>query len=146
MSVPSSSYHVNLDEIYKLDVRVYYIQGESTKKTEWALNKISELGYGRNYDRVYHKKGVWHGVSKPQSKEVALYEDFSDKDMNIKEFISFIDYYVNPLDVAYSYSMNFYKYIFIISWKDFDKLYSRADKYDKERIKARTNYINIINL
>lgn len=146
MSVPLNC-RIDLDDVYKSEIKVYYIQGESKKKTQWALNKIVELGYSRNYDIVYHKKrGTWHGVTKHRSKEVALYENFDDTDMDIREFVSFIDYYVNPMDVTHSYSTNNYRHIFITSVKSFDKLYPQADRNDRKRIESRRNYISIINL
>lgn len=146
MSVPLNS-SINVDDAYKPEIKVYYIQGESEEKTQWALDKIDELGYSRNYDIVCHKKrGTWHGVTKHRSKEVALYENFDDADMNIREFVSFIDYYVNPMDVAHSYSTNNYRHIFITSAKSFDRLYPRADQNDRKRIESRRNYITIIDL
>lgn len=146
MSVPLNI-RINVDDAYKPEIKVYYIQGESKEKTQWALEKIDELGYSRNYDIVCHKKrGTWHGVTKHRSKEVALYENFDDTDMNIREFVSFIDYYVNPMDVAHSYSTNNYRHIFITSAKSFYSLYPRADRNDRKRIESRRNYITIIDL
>lgn len=146
MNVPSYC-RISLDDMYKPEIKVYYIQGESKDKTQWALKKIEDLGYSRNYDRVYHKKkGTWHGVTNHRSKEVALYENFNETDMSVTDFVSFIDCYVNPMNVAHSYSMNVYKHIFITSSVTFDNLYPYVDKSDRKRIESRRNYINIIDL
>lgn len=67
----------------------------------------------KEFDRVKHKNHLWIGIDKGTG--CCLYEDFKDGDMKSDEFVSFINYNIQILNVKRSYRKNRYNFIVITS-------------------------------
>lgn len=108
-------------ECYK-QVEVHYYYGPSgCGKSHSVYDRL--LRDGRPFDRVSFENGFWLGISADGCSEVAWYDDFRDSDMKPVEFIRFIDYYVNNLNVKNGMVKNNYKVIFITSVQKPDVIY-----------------------
>ena len=144
-NLPFSSYNrlqaLKRDEISVLkaslsykNVEVYYIFGKSgTGKTKYAIEAIKnlvDLKYIESdvYNKVKYSGSYWNGVSIDNMTKVALYDDFRDYHMPPSEFIQFIDYNVNVMNIKYGFAMNNFKYIFITSIQNPYDLYKKYQK------------------
>lgn len=119
---------LTVEESYKPDVEVYYLYGPSGRgKTKYIYDKLIEKGYGKKYfDKVQYRNGFYVGQI-GFSEEVCLLEEFRDSTMPASEFISFIDYYANPMNLKGGSRMNKYKLIFISSVQDPKEIYKNMD-------------------
>ena len=118
------------------NVEVSYIYGKSgVGKTKYAIDAIVDL-YNKKliesdaYNKVKYSGSYWNGVSIDNMTQVALYDDFRDYHMPPSEFIQFIDYNVNVMNIKYGFAMNNFKYIFITSIQSPYDLYKRLQKSD----------------
>jgi hypothetical protein len=118
------------------NVEVSYIYGKSgVGKTKYAIDAIVDL-YNKKliesdaYNKVKYSGSYWNGVSIDNMTQVALYDDFRDYHMPPSEFIQFIDYNVNVMNIKYGFAMNNFKYIFITSIQNPYDLYKRLQKSD----------------
>lgn len=118
------------------NVEVCYIYGKSgVGKTKYAMEAIVDL-YNKKliesdaYNKVKYSGSYWNGVSIDNMTQVALYDDFRDYHMPPSEFIQFIDYNVNVMNIKYGFAMNNFKYIFITSIQNPYDLYKRLQKSD----------------
>jgi len=116
------------------NVEVYYIFGKSgAGKTKYAMDAIKDL-YDKKliesdaYNKVKYSGSYWNGVSIDNMTKVALYDDFRDYHMPPSEFIQFIDYNVNVMNIKYGFAMNNFKYIFITSIQNPYDLYKKYQK------------------
>ena len=114
---------------------VKYIWGNSgTGKSELAMNIMEGLfGDDDNlfFDRVKYIDHFWNGVS--GNTEYCIYEEFRDSQMTPHEFINFIDYNVNILNVKGSYKLNKYKYICITSTQNPHEIYQNIKHRDEPK-------------
>ena len=130
------------------NVEVSYIYGKSgVGKTKYAMEAIKEL-YDKKliesdaYNKVKYSGSYWNGVSVDNMTKVALYDDFRDYHMPPSEFIQFIDYNVNVINIKYGFAMNNFNYIFITSIQSpydlykglqkSDNMFTSSDYYDEE--------------
>ena len=130
------------------NVEVSYIYGKSgVGKTKYAMEAIKEL-YDKKliesdaYNKVKYSGSYWNGVSVDNMTKVALYDDFRDYHMPPSEFIQFVDYNVNVINIKYGFAMNNFNYIFITSIQSpydlykglqkSDNMFTSSDYYDEE--------------
>ena len=129
------------DEISVLDantsykeVEVYYIFGKSGMgKTKYVMESIKKLAdlkliESAKYNKVKYTDKFWNGVSMDNMTQVALYDDFRDYHIPPSEFIQFIDYYYNIMNIKNSFVVNKFKYIFITSIQSPYDLYKKYQK------------------
>lgn len=129
------------DQIYKPGIVVHYIWGESgSGKTKKVFDMIGE---GR-FDRVKHVGSFWLGVSTDPNVKVAWYDDFRDSDMKPAEFINFIDYYVNDMNVKGGHVPNHYQVIYITSVQPPEELYKNMTLEEpRKQWMRRLNVIHV---
>ena len=102
---------MNIEDIYKPDVKVYYFYGPSgIGKSKNAVELIKK--YGTKFDELKYENGFWLGYG---GSEIAFYDDWRDSHMKASEFINFIDYYIHNLNVKGGCEKNRYKIIIITS-------------------------------
>lgn len=107
--------------VYKPGIKVFYIWGDSgVGKTKYAMDQLKD---DEPFDRVKYCNGFWTGVSMDESVRVAIYDDFRDSHMKPSEFINFIDYYANNLNLKGTHVLNHYMTIFITSVQSPQDLY-----------------------
>lgn len=109
-------------ECYKPKVDVLYFVGPSAAGKSKAV--YDHLAEDEKFDRVKHVNGFWINVSQDPSVTTAWYDDFRDSDMKPSEFINFIDYYANPMNMKGGYVLNHYTKIFITSVQHPSDLYA----------------------
>lgn len=110
------------NDCYKPDIEVYFIYGPSgTGKSKFVFDHLED---DEQFDRVKFCNGFWQGVNVFNQPEVAWYDEFRSSHMPASEFINFIDYYVNIMNVKYHTGVkNRYKKIFITSIEDPTEIY-----------------------
>jgi len=124
-------------------VQVYYLWGPSgCGKTSFAKLAIKKLG--KPFNQVKYENTFWSGLN--EECEVALYDDWRDGDMRPNEFIKFIDYNRHMMNVKYGQVRNNYKYIFITSIQDPQKIYWESSKKNEEQIRQWVRRMKIINI
>lgn len=128
-------------ELYKPDVKVFYIWGPPKRgKSKWIFDHYPNV----KMDRVKYCNGFWQGVNTHASTEGCWYDDWRDSHMPASEFISFIDYYRNQMNVKFCPSwINNYKYIFITTVQNPDKIYSNVTEEQREQWDRRMTKIDI---
>lgn len=129
------------NDCYKPDIEVYYIWGESgTGKSKYVFD---HLGDDEEFDRVKFCNGFWQGVNVFKSVETAWYDEFRSSSMPAYEFINFIDYYVNIMNVKYHTGVkNHYKKIYITSIEDPKTIYSNLPEEARQQWLRRLKIIH----
>ena len=129
------------DMIYKPGIVVHYIWGDSgVGKTKKVFDMIGD----DPFDRVSFHNNFWEGVSMDTSVKIAWYDDFRDSDMKPSEFIKFIDYYANNLNIKGSHVLNHYTTIYITSVQSPEDLYKNMTL--EEPRKQWLRRLNVIHL
>lgn len=129
-----------IDSVFKADFKVFYIWGPSgIGKSKYAYGKMKELGYTRCNLLSFHN-GFWIGAG---DEEVALYDDWRDSDMPASEFIKFIDYNVQKMNIKNGYRHNNYKTIFITSIQNPRYIYCNKPDEEKKQWLRRMNIIDL---
>lgn len=119
---------IDIDELYKPDIQVYYIWGGSEMdKTHDAVKLAKEKGY-QKINMVKYENGFWLGIGK---SKCAIYDDFRDSHMKPSEFINFIDYNIHPMNVKGGVKKNLYQLIIITSVQDPKYLYENMTNRDE---------------
>lgn len=114
---------VSYKELSK-DVKVYYVWGRSgVGKTSLAKKIFEENAgtYGEYINRVSYNNGFWEGVDGETA--VALYDDFRDYHMRESEFVRFVDYNVQNMNVKGGMRPNVFRLIVITSIQSPDDIY-----------------------
>lgn len=107
--------------VYKPGIKVFYIWGDSgVGKTSYVMDQLKDEDA---FDRVKHENGFWTGVSIDTSVKIAWYDDFRDSHMPPSEFIHFIDYYANNMNIKGTHVLNHYTTIYITSVQPPQELY-----------------------
>lgn len=128
--------------VYKPGVKVFYIWGDSgVGKTKYAMDQLKE---DEPFDRVKYCNGFWTGVSMDESVRVAIYDDFRSSDMKPNEFINFIDYYANVMNLKGAHTINHYDVIYITSIFDPKHIYEQS--YGEEQRKQWLRRMEVIHL
>ena len=115
---------LQIDELYKGQPTVYYIWGDSgSGKSKKVFDLISQEE-DKRLDRVKHVNNFWMGVNTINTPEICWYDDFRDTHMPVSEFINFIDYYKNQMNIKFCPQFfNPYKKIFITSIQSPEEIY-----------------------
>lgn len=135
---------LDVREFYKPDVEVFYIWGDSgVGKTRKVFNLILQEE-DKRCDRVKYINGYWHGVNVHQMPKIAWYDEFRSSSMPASEFINFIDYYANLMNVKYRTGIyNRYKKIYITSIEDPHSIYSNLVGEARQQWLRRLNIIHL---
>ena len=114
-------------DIYKPDVQVYWLYGESgAGKTRYAMKQIGD----RKFNMLKYENGFWHGIGEAK---IALYDDFRDTHMKPTELINFIDYFKHPMNVKGGSELNNYMEIYITSIQNPEEIYRNTpEEYKKQ--------------
>lgn len=135
---------IDVDDWHK-EIKVYYIQGPSgIGKTERAKNIIREnkKKYGTKFNRVKYENGFWIGTGTPEIK-IAIYDDFRDSHMKASEFINFIDYNKQIMNVKGGSRQNNYNLIIITSTQRLNELYHNMADEPKKQWMRRIELIDM---
>lgn len=114
---------IDIEDWHK-DVEVYYISGESgTGKTERAKQIVRDNAakYGTKVSIVKFDGNFWHNVKSGGS--IAIYDDFRDSHMKASEFINFIDYNRQHMNIKGGDVTNDYRLIIITSVQPLTSIY-----------------------
>jgi len=123
------------DNIYKKP-RVYYISGRSGI----GKTRLAHFLIGNNkFDSVKYENGFWIGVSGRVT--YCLYDDWRDSHMSPSEFIHFIDYNRQLMNVKGSFRMNNYLVIIITSVQRLKDIYQDASSEDRAQWTRRIKEI-----
>lgn len=130
------------EDIYKPNVEVNYIWGESgSGKSKRVFNS---LGSDELFDRVKYSNGFWLGVNTIHPVTTCWYDDFRPSDMKPSEFINFIDYYKNQMNIKFVGNWtNQYTKIFITSIFDPHEMYANVPEETREQWIRRMKIIHV---
>ncbi len=121
-------------------IKVFYIWGPSgIGKSKYAYTQMKELGY-QAYNLVSYHNNFWIGVG---DEEVALYEDWRDSDMPASEFIKFIDYNIQTMNIKNGHKHNKYKTIFITSIQNPHHIYCNNPEEERKQWLRRMTIIDL---
>lgn len=127
------------ENCYKPNIKVYYVWGPSgTGKTKYVYDHLPS---DQDFDSVSHYNGFW--INTRPGVKVAWYDDFRDSHMKPSEFISFIDYYVHPMNVKGDSHYNRYETIFITSVQDPETIYKNVSDEPRRQWLRRMQIIHI---
>lgn len=130
-NVQSMDLSMTKKDVYKPEKEIVYIWGDSnTGKTKHVYDLLNDED---RFDRVKHENGFWIGVSQSHDVKIAWYDDFRDNHMKPSEFINFIDYYSNPMNIKGGYVLNHYDKIFITSVQDPEEIYAGMKDQEPRR-------------
>ena len=133
---------MNVDDLAK-PLQVFYFWGPSgCGKTSFAKIAIKKLGLP--FNQVKYENSFWSGVT--EDCEVALYDDWRDSHMKPSEFINFVDYNIHRMNIKGGSVLNRYKYIFITSIQDPQRIYWESSKNNEEQVKQWIRRMKIVNI
>lgn len=128
---------LTVDRVRK-KVKVYYISGMSgIGKTRFAHFLIGT----EPFNAVKYENGFWMGVS--ESCKVALYDDWRDTHMRPSEFLNFIDYNKQVMNVKGGYKLNNYTMIIITSILKLDEIYEDVNDESRYQWTRRVREIHL---
>ena len=132
---------VDIDEYYKGNkLKIFYIYGPSgSGKSKAAVEYIKAHGYKR-MDVVKYRNGFYIGIS--GKNKVCLYDEFRPSDMPVNEFISFIDYNAQTLNIKGGNVRNLYELIIITSVISPYKMYAECTNSEE----TRTQWLRRMNI
>lgn len=129
---------IDIDDWFK-DVKVIYIVGPSgIGKTQKAKEIIRQYGY-KKINVVKFDGNFWLGTG---TADVAIYDDFRDSHMKASEFINFIDYNKQIMNIKGGKKLNEYKLIIITSIQHPKNIYRNISEAKKQWMRR----IEIIDL
>lgn len=120
-------------EDWQKKVTAFYIHGwPETGKSELAKAIIRALFpvEKRKVNVVKYENSFWSGVG---NAEIAIYDDFRSSDMKPKEFVNFIDYNKQNLNVKGGNRRNKYSTIIITSVERLSEIYSGMKSKEPRR-------------
>lgn len=133
------SYEIDLDAWHK-EVEIYYIYGPSgIGKSCKAKEILKEKGY-KTTNIVKCENGFWQGVGDSKS---CIYDDFRDSDLKAKEFIQFIDYNRQIMNIKGGTKINNYELIIITSIQSPHSIYRNMPEEAKTQWLRRMKKINL---
>lgn len=134
---------MDIDDWHK-EVKVYYIQGPSgIGKSEKAKQLIrdNKQKYGGKFNRVKCEGNFWLGVG--NEAKVAVYDDFRDSHMKASEFVNFIDYNKQLMNVKGGQKTNKYELIIITSVQRLEEIYKNMTDEPRKQWERRVEVINM---
>lgn len=118
------------------NVKVYYISGSSgIGKTRFAHYLIGN----NTFNVVKFVNGFWMGFS--NQSRIALYDDWRDTHMDASEFLHFIDYNKQVMNVKGGFMLNNYTIIIITSILRLKDIYQDASLEDRAQWTRRVKEI-----
>lgn len=135
---------LNINDLTK-PMSVYFISGPSgIGKTTIHAKKIIEDN-GGIYNKVKYTNGYWSGVNVFGNCHVALYDEWRDSHMPVSEFINFIDYTKNNMNIKnIGTHFNNYNIIIITTIQKLKNIYRGiCDEEPRLQWERRINYINL---
>lgn len=129
-------------DVYKPNIEVIYIYGESGAGKSKKVFEM--LGEDESFDKVKFTNGFWIGVNQLIPVRTCWYDDFRDSQMPAVEFINFIDYYKNQMNIKYCPSwLNQYERIFITSIQSPYEIYRNLPEEAREQWLRRLTIIHM---
>lgn len=126
---------IDIDDWSK-KVEVHYFYGPpGAGKTEAIKQWVRDHQetYGRLVCRVKYHEGFWHNVPLDPSKHtIAIYDEFRDSQIPASEFINFIDYNKQPMNMKNGSVLNNFKVILISSIQNPNDIYRKMTEYSSE--------------
>lgn len=130
---------IDIDD-WKKDVKVYWIQGPSgCGKTEKAKEIVRALD-NHKVNVLKYENNFWNGVG---TAPTAIYDDFRDSHMKASEFINFIDYNVQNMNVKGGMKKNRYSTVIITSVQRLGEIYKNMSDEPKKQWERRIEVINM---
>lgn len=128
-------------EVYKPNVEIIYVWGDScVGKTKKVYDLLEE---DEKFDRVKYCNGFWQGVNQYDPVKTCWYDEFRDSQMPASEFISFIDYYKNQMNIKFCPAwVNQYEKIFITSIQDPHEIYKNLPQETRTQWLRRMKIIH----
>lgn len=134
---------INIDSIFKSDIEVIYIYGDSgVGKTKKAMEIFKEKGK-QIINMVKYENGFWNGLGE---SDACLYDDFRDSHMKPSEFINFIDYNKHQMNIKGGYQLNEYKLIIITSVQSPNDIYKNVDGEPRKQWMRRMKVVHVDSL
>lgn len=137
-----------LNEDSKYDyLKVYYIHGKSgagkTQKAKEILRKYKEEHKDEilKIDKVKYSNNFWIGTHK--NSNIGFYDDFRPSHMKASEFINFIDYNKNIMNIKGAQMINNYKLIIITSILSPYEIYNNMEREEKKQWIRRMEIIDM---
>lgn len=132
---------VDLEEEMHKEVEVVFFTGPSgCGKTMGAKRLLRERGV-KKYKHVSREDGFWHGVG--DGTGAALYDDFRSGDMKAKDFVCFIDYNVQNMNVKGGNVRNQFNLILITSVERPEKIYKNIKGEPREQWLRRMKIVDM---
>lgn len=120
-------------------IEVYYIWGESGSGKSTTAESMAD----DEFELVKYNDGFWHGVN--DGEGCAIYDDFRDSHMKASEFINFIDYRIQIMNVKGGSKQNKYNKIIITSIQNPQEIYRKMPEETKAQWLRRMKIIHIEN-
>lgn len=123
---------------WKKNVKVYYIQGPSgSGKSYDAEQIIMKHGYDE-FNLVQFRNDFWMGTG---DCKACIYDDWRPSDMRPSEFIKFIDYNIQMMNVKGGSRKNMYELIIITSVIPLKEIYVNYDDEPRKQWERRIELI-----
>lgn len=130
---------INVEDLHK-DVKVVYICGDSGSGKTQLAKKMLASHTDKAINVVKHVNDFWEGVGE---SKVALYDEFRDSHMKASEFINFIDYNKQLMNIKGGYKLNRYETIIITSIQHPKEIYRNMPEEAKEQWLRRIKIIDL---
>lgn len=113
-------------ESYKKDLQVIFVYGSSCSLKSKSCYDFIQYLADDVYEKVKYDGHFWLGGFTGRTK-VAYYEDFRDTQMPPEEFINFIDYYVQTVNIKnQTYGKNLYTTILFSTIQNPNVIYEKS--------------------
>lgn len=135
---------IDIDDWHK-DVEVVWITGPSEAgKSKLAQDICRNKGI-KKFNLVKHVNDFWTGTGTKKT-DTAIYDDFRDSHMKASEFINFIDYNKQIMNIKGGMRINDYKHIFITSVQRPDDIYRNLGNEPKKQWMRRMKVIDLYKI
>lgn len=131
---------INIDDWHKDDIKVIFITGKSGSGKSALAKKLIKSHTKDPINVVKHIGDFWDGVGE---SKVALYDDFRDSHMMASEFINFIDYNKQIMNIKGGHKLNEYKTIIITSIQHPKDIYKNMPEEAREQWLRRIKIIEL---